>query len=206
MTAEAPEPATIRSVAPENAEIELSVLEKLYAEVYAEPPYLEGPADVAAFAKSWPYYVSQHGFSLAIAEVGETPVGFAFGFQLPVDTNWWSPERFLDPIDEADSHESEGRTFVIIELAVRLAYRRQGIGGSLHDAVLAGRPEERATLTVRPEVGDVVAMYESWSYRTIGRLRPSADQPIYLSMVRQPLGHRRTRSSHRAVTHTKECI
>jgi hypothetical protein len=45
----------------EAARDHLDVVRELYAEVYAEPPYREGPEDVAGFAADWPRRVGQPG-------------------------------------------------------------------------------------------------------------------------------------------------
>ena len=178
---------TIRTFDALRSAAELDTVAKLYEEIYAEPPYNEGPDEAAEFVDSWPSYLSQGAFRLVIAYTNDEPIGFAFGFQLPADTHWWSNDRFLDSLDDGISLEYEGRTFVIIELAVQLPRRGLGIGGALHAALLADRPEERVTLTVRPEAENVLKMYESWGYTQVGRMRPAPGKPTYVAMMRDPI-------------------
>lgn len=45
----------------------LSSVDELYAEIYAESPYNEGPADVADFASGRSQRISQHNFRLVVA-------------------------------------------------------------------------------------------------------------------------------------------
>jgi hypothetical protein len=54
-----------------------------------------------------------------------------------------------------------------------------------HDAFLAGRHEERATLLVRPEPEAAPAQtaYAHWGYRRLGRLRPFPGAPEYDALV-----------------------
>ena len=59
---------------------------RLYAAVYQEPPYHEGPDDVAAFMEGMPRRAVQRAFRLVTAAVGGELVGFAFGHQLTADT------------------------------------------------------------------------------------------------------------------------
>jgi len=54
---------------------------------------------------------------------------------------------------------------------VRSSWRRQGIGRELHELMLGGRPEERATLTVPPGAGAAQAAFRSWGWRKVGRAR-----------------------------------
>lgn len=135
----------------------LPTVRPIYAEACAEPPYNEGLEDVAAFADAWPWCVERPGFRLLVAEVDGEAVGFSFGFRLTADTGWW--DGFLDPVDPATTREWDGRTFAIIELAVRTRHRLRGIARCLQTALLEGCPEERATLCARPESEAVTAMY-----------------------------------------------
>lgn len=160
----------------------LRVVRPIYAEVYAEPPYCEGAAEVDDFAAGWSNRVAKPGFRLVLAHAGHEPIGFAFGFRLRLDTGWW--DGLLDPVPADQTREHDGRTFVVIELAVRASYRRQGVGGALHRALLAHRIEERVTLLVRPEAQQAQAAYASWGYQPLGRLRPAPNAPVYVAMVR----------------------
>ncbi|MGH3930802.1 MAG: hypothetical protein ACRDTF_12575 [Pseudonocardiaceae bacterium] len=83
---------------------QLSVIRDLYAEVYAEPPYREGPADVADFAGGWPRRVGHPGFRLVIAWWGVEPIGFGFGHQLSMQTGWWGTDQSAE-----SSHSPTGR-------------------------------------------------------------------------------------------------
>ncbi|MDQ3152445.1 MAG: GNAT family N-acetyltransferase [Actinomycetota bacterium] len=161
---------------------QLSVIRCLYAEVYAEPPYREGPADVADFAGGWPQRVGHPGFRLVIASWGVEPIGFGFGHQLPVRTGWW--DGALTPLPDDITAEYPGRTFAIIEMAVRRRYRRRCVARRLHAELTAGRPEERITLLVRPDAPAPQRAYRSWDYRPVGRIRPFPEGPVYDAMIR----------------------
>lgn len=70
-------------------------LRDLYAAVYAEPPYRDGPAELAEFAAEWPGLVARDGFRLALAilpRAGAAPdrlAGFALGHTVGPDSGWW---------------------------------------------------------------------------------------------------------------------
>jgi GNAT superfamily N-acetyltransferase len=154
----------------------------VYAEVYSEPPYLEGPAEVDDFARSWPARVAAPGFRLVTAAADGRLVGFAFGHELTAGTRWWSGA--LEPL-EVGTDERPGRTFAVIELAVVAGHRRRGIGGRLHEQLLEGVGTERVTLAVRPEpeVEHARAAYRRWGYRKVGQVQPAPGLPIYDVMV-----------------------
>jgi len=178
-------PGTILIHAPTNDEA-IRLIDRIasvYGEVYQEPPYLEGPDDVAAFVEDWPRRVTQPGFRLVTAAADDEIVGFAFGHQLPTETKWW--KGAVTPLPEELTLEHAGRTFAIIELAVRRPYRRMGIGRALHSALLSDRPEERVTLLARPEAVPAQRAYASWGYRVVGQVQPWQDAPIYDALIRQ---------------------
>lgn len=162
---------------------QLGAIEGIYANAYAEPPYHEGPEDVAEFCAGWPHRVAQPSFRLVVARLHGTPVGFTFGHQLTANTRWWN--GLLDRVDEDVITEHPGRTFAVIELAVEDTFRRSGIGRELHTHLLAGLTEERATLLVRPDATAARVAYLSWAYRPIGRLQPFANGPTYDAMIKQ---------------------
>lgn len=154
-----------------------------YEEVYVEPPYCEGPRDVAEFIERFQRQAQRPGFRMAIAYDGETVVGFSFGYYLPPDTQWWAGA--LEPLPEDFVREDGERTFVIIELAVRAPWRRRGVAAKLHAALLDGLAVERVALTMRPEPEAAPAQtaYAKWGYRKIGQSQPWDDAPVYDSMV-----------------------
>ena len=58
-----------------------------------------------------------------------------------------------------------------MDLLVRASWRRQGIATALHDLILAGRPEERATLTVWPAATPAQSAFQQWGWRKVARTR-----------------------------------
>ncbi len=162
----------------------LDVVGPMYAEVYAEAPYYEGEAEVTAFAKGWERLVGAPGFRLVVARSAEQDVGFALGCMLPADTGWWAGA--LSPLPEDLTTERPGRTFAVIEMAVRKPFRGRGIGRELHARLLTGVTAERATLCVRPEpeAAPARAAYGAWGYTKVGQVHPGPDLPVYDAMIR----------------------
>ncbi|EYT78278.1 acetyltransferase [Streptomyces sp. Tu 6176] len=156
-----------------------------YEEVYAEPPYLEGPRDVAEFVEHYQTHVRRSGMRLVIARDGDEVAGFTYGYFLAPDTRWWRNLQDTS-LPEAYVREDGRRTFVIIELAVRRAWRRRGVATGLHARLLDGIDAERVTLTVRPEpeADPARSAYLAWGYRKVGTSHPWEDAPLYACMVR----------------------
>jgi ribosomal protein S18 acetylase RimI-like enzyme len=159
----------------------VGVIGQLYALVYQEPPYCEGPEDVDEFVKGLPRRAGQPAFRSVVAMADGRAVGFAFGHQLAANTRWW--QGATSPLPEPMVKEDEGRTFAIIEIAVVAAYRRRGIAKAMHDALLAGATEERATLLVRPEATPAQTAYERWGYTRVATIRPWPEAPLYDAML-----------------------
>jgi GNAT superfamily N-acetyltransferase len=129
--------------------------------------------DGVAFGDRFRVQRRQPGFVLAEARHGGFLVGYAFGMPLRPSTDWW---RYLTtPLPDAVTAEHPGRTFALVELVVRASWRRQGIGRTLHDLILRGRPEERAALTVPPAATPAQNAFRNWGWRKLARTR--GEQP-----------------------------
>ncbi|MFI9362409.1 GNAT family N-acetyltransferase [Kitasatospora sp. NPDC053057] len=159
----------------------LDEIAPLYERVFAEPPYFEGPRDLAEFLEGYESFRTMPGFRLVLARSGAALVGFAFGVLLQSDSRWWNGLGLDDDFIREDGR----RTFVIREIAVAPERRRQGLGRELHAAVLEGARVERVTLAVRPEAQAAMKMYEALGYRELGDKVPAWDgAPLYRYMVR----------------------
>jgi GNAT superfamily N-acetyltransferase len=125
--------------------------------------------DGVAFGDRFRVQRRQPGFALAEARHGGYLVGYAFGMPLRPSTDWW---RYLTaPLPGEVTAEHPGRTFALVELAVRASWRRQGIGRALHDLILRDRSEERATLTLPPAAAPAQNAFRNWGWRKVARTR-----------------------------------
>jgi Acetyltransferase (GNAT) domain len=117
---------------------------------------------------------ARHGAELA---------GMAFGVKLQPAATWW--HCLQEPVPGLVTEERAGRTFAVMELLVRKAWRRQHIAESMHDLLLAGREEERATLTVLAEAMPAQRAYARWGWRKVGQKRgPLPNSPAFDVMVK----------------------
>ena len=147
----------------------------LHAEVYADPPYRQAD-DAGVYPARFRVRRRQPGFVLAEARNGGYLVGYAAGMPLRPSTSWW--RDLTAPLPAEVTEEYPGRTFALTDLLVRASWRRQGIGRDLHDLVLAGRPEERATVTVRPAASAAQSAFRAWDWLRAGRMRPGGEGPV----------------------------
>jgi GNAT superfamily N-acetyltransferase len=151
-------------------------LQALHAEVYGEPPY-QRDDDAVQFAGRLRVACRQPGFVLAEARHGGYLVGYASGMPLRPATAWW--RDLTTPLPAEVTAEHPGRTFALADLLVRAPWRRQGIARALHDLILAGRPEERATLTVLPAAAPAQRAFRNWGWHKVARTRePGPGSPI----------------------------
>jgi GNAT superfamily N-acetyltransferase len=147
----------------------------LHAEVYADPPYRQG-GDATGYPGRFRVRRRQPGFVLAEARHGGYLVGYAAGMPLRPSTSWW--RDLTTPLPAEVTAEHPGRTFALTDLLVRASWRRQGVARDLHDLILAGRPEERATLTVLPGASAAQSAFRAWGWRKAGRTRPEGEGPV----------------------------
>ncbi|MGW6412905.1 N-acetyltransferase family protein [Streptomyces vinaceus] len=167
---------------PTDAGRQLDALAPVYEAVFGEPPYLEGPRDVADFLERYQREHKTPGFRLVLARDDGGLAGFAYGLPLGSGSGWWS--GFLDTdLPEDFTREDARRTFVVMELAVLADRRGHGVGRALHAALLDGVTAERVTLTVRPEA-PAAAWYERLGYQLVGLTRPWDEAPVYQSMIK----------------------
>ncbi|MFF3556533.1 GNAT family N-acetyltransferase [Streptomyces tsukubensis] len=154
----------------------------VYTEVFAEPPYRETDDDVAHAFRRFAAQTRRAGFRGALARDGAgDPVGIAYGHPLPPETPWWG--NLLEPVDAELRREDGRRTFGLMELAVRSAWRRRGIARRLHDAVLAGVDCERVLLNVHSGNTAATAAYRSWGYGRVGAADPGEGADLHDLML-----------------------
>ncbi|WP_280445123.1 GNAT family N-acetyltransferase [Nocardia brasiliensis] len=115
----------------------------------------------------------QPGFELAVALIDGEPGGQAFGWPLHEGTAWWTGLQ-LDEGDLAEFTAEDGhRTFALSEIMVRSELTGRGLAHALHDELLTGRTERRATLLVQPDNERAYTTYRKWGWYRVGTLRPS---------------------------------
>ncbi|GAB2850454.1 hypothetical protein GCM10022221_57280 [Actinocorallia aurea] len=122
---------------------------------------------------------SAPGFAAVLAHDDGHLVGVVYGLPLSAGTSWW---HGLEPAPaDGWATETGSRTFALIDVAVLPTHRGEGVGRRLVNALLAERPEARATLATNPARPEVQAMWERWGWKKVGRAPggPGETQPWY---------------------------
>ncbi len=139
--------ASMRYLTPPEVEARREQVLRVYREAFALPPYNETGADVSSFAEALSRHTRRQGFRLVAAVEGQDGplLGFAYGYT-SAPGQWWHDlvARAMDP---ALAAEWLGDAFEFVELAVAPQAQGRGLGGRLHDALLAGLPHQRAVLS-----------------------------------------------------------
>jgi GNAT superfamily N-acetyltransferase len=152
----------------------------LYARIYAAQ--LSNPFySVERFAERFAGHAARPGYRLVTGRCDGELIGYAYGLPLPAATRWW--EGLRGPVPPELVAEDGTRTFALNEIMVDERWRRRGVARSLHDALLAGRPERRATLLVDPSNTPARTAYLSWGWTVLGQLQPFPDAPVYDALV-----------------------
>ena len=149
----------------------LDALCMVYADAYGVEPGIK----TTSFRDRAERAATVDGYALATAMADGEILGFAFGYSLPEKTRWW--EGLQPDPGEAWRTEDGTRTFVLSEIEVRRSWQGSGVGRLLHDSLVEGRAEERATLATSPDA-EVQPVYERWGWQKLGRV-PGTDNDYH---------------------------
>lgn len=155
------------------------VIEDLYIRSHQEAIESGDPfRTTAVFMDRFDRYTNAPGFDLVIAYEADEPVGLTWGWPLRPGSSWW--DGLLTDLGEGFTEESGSRTFALSEIMVVSERMGHGIAHALHDQLLAGRHEERATLLVAPENERAYTAYRRWGWQRVGQIRPAwPDAPLF---------------------------
>jgi GNAT superfamily N-acetyltransferase len=144
-------------------------IRRVYDEVFSEPPYIWDDEEPERHRERLSRLMADPTFGLTVAHDGPDLVGFAYGRTVPVD----NPRlvNFMDPLPPGMADEWEGRTFILVDLAVTRRMRGQRIGRRLVETLVASRAEERAILGAEPQATESQAFYTHLGWQNIGRRR-----------------------------------
>lgn len=163
------------------ATLMIDLLVRVYLEVYADKEDELFGED--RYRRQLAAHMPAPGWTLVTATGADGELaGYAYGFALPPKTGWW--KGLLTPVDPSFLEETGARTFAVSEIMVRKPARGQGLGRALHDHLLTGRPEERATLLVEEDNDSARALYIKWGWVKFAEIRPNWEgAPIYEAMI-----------------------
>jgi ribosomal protein S18 acetylase RimI-like enzyme len=114
----------------------------------------------------------REAYRLVVAFDVDRPVGFCWGYVGQRGQFW--PDRVLDHLGKIAEHWA-GNHVEFVELAVSRAARRRGVGGRLHDALVAALPNRHALLGTSSNPDDpAVRLYRSRGWARLGLLESDA--------------------------------
>jgi ribosomal protein S18 acetylase RimI-like enzyme len=158
----------------------VSQMADLYASVFVEAPYHEGPEQIASFRRWIVDELAKPGFVLICAVGDSDLVGVAYGYTM-APGEWWRNVTLEPP-----EYIRGAAKFAIMEWMVRGEYRRAGVGRRLLDQLLLDRPEQYATLNVNP-ASLARELYRRWGWTQCGGTR-SKNYPPMDVLVLDPTG------------------
>ncbi|HSJ53720.1 MAG TPA: GNAT family N-acetyltransferase [Anaerolineae bacterium] len=139
----------------------------VYRDAFGMPPYAKGKDEVEAFARFLPEHVGREGFSLVVAEEeGSGDVlGFAYGHENAPGQGWHEVVARLAP-PQLVSEWLIG-SFRLAEMAVVTRAQGRGLGGRLHDRLLAGLPYRRAVLSTMAADTNAYRLYRKRGWQVL---------------------------------------
>ena len=115
-----------------------------------------------------------------IASLNGEPVGQTWGWPLDQEraAGWWN--GLVEEPEPEFTVEDGKRTFALSEIMIRRPYTGQHFAHALHDELLNGRHETRATLLVNPTNETAYRIYLRWGWHKTAQLRPAwPDAPMF---------------------------
>ncbi|MCA1725168.1 MAG: GNAT family N-acetyltransferase [Thermomicrobia bacterium] len=157
-----------------------------------ESPFLDDA--VHLFVRTWPGYdlaaarasflrcTGQRDFRGIVAISDGAVVGFGFGARSSPGSRWH--DQMMAQL--GDDHPALRDAWRLVELAVAEEHRGRGIGGRVHDALLAVQPCPRALLCTYTTNARARAMYErrGWRYLHSAFIFPP-DPHAYANMAKE---------------------
>jgi ribosomal protein S18 acetylase RimI-like enzyme len=139
----------------------------IYRLAFRERPYGKTPAEVREFAHFLPIHAGEPGYRLVVARDSDQgkAVGFIYGRTVLKGQPWH--DLVEGPMQAAGLRGWMEDAYQIVELAVTPAAQRHGIGGQLHDRLLADLHHRRALLTTMAAETPAYHFYANKGWRVL---------------------------------------
>lgn len=144
----------------------------VYQAAFSGPPWCEDHRGSERFARRLGLHLTQPGFTAVVARrLGDDAVvGFGYGytsFAGNPPAPWY--DQFLSVLEPDLFSRHLVGAFELVELAVLPRCQGEGIGGRLHDHLLALARPARSWLLCDPEARRALALYRQRGWREIAR-------------------------------------
>ncbi|MFD5078854.1 hypothetical protein [Streptomyces sp. NPDC058371] len=148
--------------------------------------------DRQGFLRRFEQDVQQTDFDMVVAD-GTGLAACAYGYRVARTGAWWSGFRGELPTD-IEELTASGRTFLLAELMVLPAHRRQGVATRLSERLLVRLATDLVVAAVdRPDEGGrtnaAAETLRSWGWQRLGELDPgTGPEPVVREVwIRRPL-------------------
>ncbi|WP_371528046.1 hypothetical protein OG302_20130 [Streptomyces sp. NBC_01283] len=143
------------------------------ADVYVEA--YEGDAgaeyrDRQGFLRLFESTVQRPDFDMVVADAGGL-VGCLYGYRAARTGDWWEGFRGVLP-PEVEERTASGRVFVLTELMVVPAYRRQGVSGRLRTLLLVRHATDLVVAVIKRDEDLGREVLRSWGWTKLGEFDP----------------------------------
>jgi ribosomal protein S18 acetylase RimI-like enzyme len=139
-----------------------------------------------------PRHAARNGFRFFTARSNARLAGFAYGY-LGAPGQWWHDIVFRSMTSPQRARWLAPGHFEVVELHVHPEFRRRGIGGRLHDALLDGLASRTAVLSTQVDNEPALALYTGRGWEIVVpslRFAPAADRYAILALDRAAPGRR----------------
>lgn len=138
----------------------------VYRAAFSPPPYRKSEHEVRQFRSVLEGHTGRQGFRCCLARQKRKPLaGFAYGYTARRGL-WWY-DVVAAQMDRQMRREWLDDAFEFVELAVRPDRQGRGLGGRLHDALLAGLPHGSAVLSTLDAETVARHLYRSRGWRVL---------------------------------------
>lgn len=158
---------SIRSVTPHQAGAGPTVagVVDIYRDVFGRPPYNEPDTTAAAFGERLQKESVREGWRLLLAEEGDIPLGFIYGYATRPGQWWHDTVTPALPAEVVDRWFTDA--FAIAEFAVRAAAQKRSIGTRLQRTFLEGLPHATALAMTHQDDNPAVGFYLKRGWRIL---------------------------------------
>jgi len=139
----------------------------IYREAFAQPPYNEGEGAVIRFTAALERHLFRQGFRCIVARPypNHPIVGFAFGYTAQPG-QWWH-DTVASVMNSEQVKKWLSDCFELAELAVKPSFQGLGIGGRLHDNLMADLPHRTAALSTINAESNALYLYRNRGWVTL---------------------------------------
>ncbi|MFJ6568003.1 GNAT family N-acetyltransferase [Streptomyces sp. NPDC091292] len=156
----------------------LDLIADIWADAHPElvdhPGAAAGDLSLPALHRQITGHLQHPGFTLVVAYVDGTAVGFGYAF--PCSADYWFGPDLVEKIPPGARVE---RLMGLCELAVRPPWQSQGIGSRLHTELLRAVAPQWSSLLALPSNHRGQDLYAKLGYKYAGPYRNSPDGPEF---------------------------